>query len=41
MGTAIGSKGTVLEVDFLADTQTGHRFGVAKDNKGSIYRVQF
>jgi hypothetical protein len=41
MGTAIGTAGTVLEVNFMADTLTGHGFGVAKDNRGNIYRVQF
>lgn len=41
MATAIGDKGTVLEVNFIADTSTGHGFGVAKDNKGNVYRLQF
>jgi hypothetical protein len=41
MATAVGNNGTVLEVNFLADTFSGHGFGVAKDNRGNIYRVQF
>jgi hypothetical protein len=41
MGTALGNNGTVLEVNFLPDSLSGHGFGVAKDNKGNIYRVQF
>ncbi len=41
MGTAVGNRGTLLQVDFYADTRTGHGFGVAKDNKGNQYRVHF
>jgi hypothetical protein len=40
-GIAVGANGTVMEVNFVTDTFSGHGFGVAKDNKGNEYRVQF
>ena len=39
--TALGNRGIILEVNFFADTQTGHGFGMASDSKGNIYRVHF
>ena len=37
----VGSKGTSMEVEFLTGAGTAHGFGVAKDNKGNVYRVLF
>jgi agmatine/peptidylarginine deiminase len=41
MATLIGNKGTIIVVDYFVNAWTGHGFGIAKDNKGNLYRVQF
>ena len=41
MATLIGNKGTIIVVDYFVDVWTSHGFGIAKDNKGNLYRVQF
>lgn len=38
---AVGNKGTSMEIEFLTGAGTAHGFGVAKDNKGNVYRVLF
>jgi hypothetical protein len=38
---AVGKKGTSMEIEFLTGAGTAHGFGVAKDNKGNVYRVLF
>lgn len=37
----VGTKGTSIEIEFLTGAGTAHGFGVAKDNKGNIYKVLF
>ena len=37
----LGNKGTSIEIEFLNGAGTAHGFGVAKDNKGNIYKVLF
>ncbi len=37
----LGTKGTSIEIEFLTGAGTAHGFGVAKDNKGNIYKVLF
>ena len=37
----LGNKGTSLEIEFLTGAGTAHGFGIAKDNKGNIYKVLF
>ena len=37
----LGTKGTIIDVEFLAGVGTGHGFGVAKDNKGNVYKLLF
>lgn len=37
----VGSQGTVLEVEFYTGSGTANGFGLAKDNRGNIYRVLF
>lgn len=38
---AVGRKGTSMEIEFLTGAGTAHGFGVAKDNRGNVYRVLF
>ncbi len=37
----IGERGTVIEVEFYTGSGTANGFGLAKDNKGNIYKVLF
>ena len=37
----VGAKGTVIEVEFYTGSGTANGFGLAKDNKGNIYKVLF
>lgn len=37
----LGDKGTSIEIEFLTGAGTAHGFGVAKDNKGNLYKVLF
>jgi len=37
----VGDRGTVIEIIYAVDPWTSHGSGVAKDNKGNKYRVQF
>ena len=37
----LGTKGTSIEIEFLTGAGTAHGFGVAKDNKGNIFKVLF
>lgn len=39
--TLIGNKGTIMQIEYFTDTWTAHGFGLAKDNKGNIYKVHF
>ncbi|MES2308826.1 MAG: hypothetical protein V4507_08205 [Verrucomicrobiota bacterium] len=39
--TAVGNKGTILDIVFSTDPKTGHGTGVAKDNKEVLYKLQF
>jgi len=39
--TCIGNKGTALSVEYAVSAMTGHGYGIGKDNKGNIYRIQF
>ena len=41
MATAIGNKGTIISVEYYVDAFSDHGFGVGKDNKGNLYRLQF
>jgi hypothetical protein len=41
MATLIGDKGTIIVVEYFVNAWTSHGFGIAKDNKGNLYRVQF
>lgn len=38
--TLIGDKGTIIQVEYFTSV-TGHGFGLGKDNKGNIYKIQF
>ena len=40
-GMLVGPKGTSIEIEFLTGAGTAHGFGVAKDNRGNIYKVLF
>ncbi len=37
----VGNKGTVIQVEFYTGSGTANGAGVAKDNKGNIYKVLF
>jgi hypothetical protein len=37
----IGDRDTVIEVEFYTGSGTANGFGLAKDNKGNIYKVLF
>ena len=37
----IGERGTVIEIEFYTGSGTANGFGLAKDNKGNIYKVLF
>ena len=37
----LGNRGTSIEIEFLTGAGTAHGFGIAKDNKGNIYKVLF
>ena len=37
----IGKRGTVIEIEFYTGSGTANGFGLAKDNKGNIYKVLF
>lgn len=37
----IGEKGTVMEVEFYTGSGTANGYGLAKDNKGNIYKLIF
>lgn len=37
----VGTKGTVMHVEFLTGSGTANGTGVAKDNRGNIYKVLF
>ena len=37
----LGTKGTSIEIEFLTGAGTAHGFGVAKDNRGNLFRVLF
>ena len=37
----LGDKGTSIEIEFLTGAGTAHGFGVAKDNKGNLFKVLF
>ncbi len=36
-----GNKGTLLIGEYIVDPMEGHGFGVAKDNRGNLYRLTF
>jgi hypothetical protein len=36
-----GNKGTSIEIEFLVGSGTASGYGVAKDNKGNVFRVLF
>jgi len=36
-----GEKGTLLSGEYIVDPMEGHGFGVAKDNRGNLYRLTF
>lgn len=38
--TLIGDKGTIVQVEYFTSL-TGHGFGLGKDNKENIYRIQY
>lgn len=38
---AVGNKGTVVEIEFYTGSGTANGVGVAKDNKGNIYKLLF
>ena len=37
----LGSKGTSIEIEFLTGAGTAHGFGIAKDNRGNLFKVLF
>ncbi len=37
----VGNKGTVIHVEFYTGSGTANGSGVAKDNKGNIFKVIF
>lgn len=37
----VGARGTIIEVEFYTGSGTANGFGLAKDNKGNIYKVLF
>ena len=37
----VGDRGTVMQVEFYTGSGTANGTGVAKDNKGNIYKVLF
>ena len=37
----LGDKDTSIEIEFLTGKGTAHGFGVAKDNKGNLFKVLF
>ena len=37
----IGEHGTVIQIEFYTGSGTANGFGLAKDNKGNIYKVLF
>jgi hypothetical protein len=37
----LGTKGTSIEIEFLTGAGTAHGFGVAKDNRGNLFKVLF
>ena len=37
----VGDRGTVIQVEFYTGSGTANGAGVAKDNKGNVYRVLF
>lgn len=37
----VGDKGRVIEIVYNVNAHSGHGNGVARDNKGNIFRVQF
>ena len=37
----VGDRGTVIQVEFYTGSGTAYGTGVAKDNKGNIYKVLF
>ena len=37
----VGDKGTVIQIEFYTGSGTANGTGVAKDNKGNIYKVLF
>ncbi len=39
--TLIGNKGTIMQVEYFTDSLSARGFGLAKDNKGNIYKVHF
>lgn len=37
----VGTKGTIIEIEFYTGSGTANGFGLAKDNQGNIYKVLF
>ena len=37
----LGTKGTIIDLEFINGAGTAHGFGIAKDNKGNIFKVLF
>lgn len=37
----IGNKGRIIEVEFFVGSGTASGYGVAKDNKGNVYKLIF
>jgi len=37
----VGNRGTVIQVEFYTGSGTANGTGVAKDNKGNVFKVLF
>jgi len=40
-GTGSGDKGTLLKLQYVVDAMDNRGYGVAKDNRGNLYRLRF
>jgi len=40
-GTGSGDKGTLLKMQYVVDAMDNRGYGVAKDNRGNLYRLRF
>lgn len=40
-GAGSGDRGTILKIQYVVDAMDNRGFGVAKDNRGNIYRLRF